>query len=399
MKIRNFRLYFFGQAISVSGTFMQAIAQAWLVLTLTGSGVALGLVLALQSLPVLVLSPWGGVIADRFRKRRLLYLTQTASGLLALILGLLVLTGAAQLWMVYLLALGLGLVNAVDNPTRQAFVSEMVGKEELRNAVTLNSSQVNLARVIGPAIAGVLIATTGLALCFLLNAASYLAVLAGLALMRDDEFHAAPPVPARKGQLREGFRYAWANPVLRNVLIMVAIIGTLTYEFQVSLPLLAEFTFKGSAESYALLTAALGLGSVVGGLLTATSRRRSVRLLAALAVAFGVTVLAAAVAPTLILEVAAIAAVGFVSIIFLSMGNTLLQLESSAEMRGRVMSFWTIAFLGSTAIGGPLIGWISQVAGPRWGLVVGGVAAVVAAGVGYALMRQSQRRESARKSF
>ena len=250
--VRNYRLYYIGQIISTSGTFMQSVAQAWLVLQLTNSGTALGVATALQYVPILFLGPYGGVIADRFPKRKILYLTQSISGVLALILGILVITGLVKVWMVYILAFGLGMVNAFDNPTRQTFYIELVGPDNLRNAVTLYSTLVNLARIIGPALAAVLIAVFGLAPCFILNGVSYLAVVIMLAMMRANELLTTPPVPVSKGQLREGFKYVISTPVLGSMLLVMAIIGTLTYEFQVSLPLIAQFTFKGNASSYAL---------------------------------------------------------------------------------------------------------------------------------------------------
>jgi MFS family permease len=381
--IWNFRLYFIGQAISLSGTWMQTIGQSWLVLQITGSGTALGLVTALQFLPVLVLGPWGGVIADRFSKRTILYCTQSAASVLALVLGVLVATGWVRLWMVGLLAVCLGLVNTVDNPTRQTFVIEMVGKEQIQNAVSLNSVLVNLARVIGPAIAGALIASVGLASCFLVNAASYIAVLISLRMMHAEHLHSGVLVARASGQLREGFRYVRSTPVLRNVLLMMAIIGTLSYEFQVILPLFAQFTLGGGAGTYAALTVSMGVGSVIGGLYTASRGRVVPGMLISAAFLFGLVILAAAIAPNLAFAMAALVLVGVFSINFLSLGNTTLQLESVPEMRGRVMALWTVAFLGSTPIGGPIVGWIGEHAGPRWGLGLGGLAALIAGTLGF----------------
>lgn len=256
--VRNYRLYYIGQIISTSGTFMQTVAQAWLVLKLTNSGTALGITSALQYVPILILGPYGGVIADRISKRKILYFTQSISGILALILGVLVVTGLVTVWMVYILAFSLGMVNVFDNPTRQTFYIELVGPDNLRNAVTLYSTLVNLARIIGPAIAAALIAAFGLAPCFIINGISYAAVVIMLSMMRANELLVTPPVPRAKGQIREGFKYVISTPVLGSTLLVMAIIGTLTYEFQVSLPLIAEFTFHGNASSYALLTASMG---------------------------------------------------------------------------------------------------------------------------------------------
>ena len=266
LTIRNYRLWVVGQGISLSGTWMQTVAQGLLVLQLTGSGTALGLVTALQTIPVLLFGPWGGVVADRFPKRRILYVTQAVSAVLGLLLGTLVATGAVRIEMVYLLALCLGAVSAVDNPTRQAFVLEMVGKEEIVNAISLNSTEINLARVVGPAIAGILIASVGLAACFLINGFSFLAVLAVLMAMRAEELRPTPLASRMPGQLRQGLQYVRASPVIRTILVMMAVIGTFTYEFSVSLPLFAEVTFRQGPATYAAMTAAMGVGAVIGGL-------------------------------------------------------------------------------------------------------------------------------------
>jgi MFS family permease len=388
LTIRNYRLWVVGQGISLSGTWMQTVAQGLLVLQLTGSGTALGLVTALQTIPVLLFGPWGGVVADRFPKRRILYVTQAVSAVLGLLLGTLVATGAVRIEMVYLLALCLGAVSAVDNPTRQAFVLEMVGKEEIVNAISLNSTEINLARVVGPAIAGILIASVGLAACFLINGFSFLAVLAVLMAMRAEELRPTPLASRMPGQLRQGLQYVRASPVIRTILVMMAVIGTFTYEFSVSLPLFAEVTFRQGPATYAAMTAAMGVGAVVGGLYTASRGTGSPQRLISAALLFGGTVLMTAVAPSLPLALLALVAVGFCSIGFTSLGNATLQLATSAEMRGRVMALWTVAFLGSTPIGGPLIGAIGEHVGPRWALALGGVAAMVAAGLGAGVFRR-----------
>jgi MFS family permease len=394
--VRNYRLYYIGQIISTSGTFMQSIAQAWLVLQLTHSGAALGIATALQYLPILFLGPYGGVVADRFSKRKILYLTQSLSGMLALVLGVLVATGLVRLWMVYGLALCLGLVTAFDNPTRQTFIIELVGPDHLRNAVTLYSTLVNLARIIGPAIAAGLIAAFGLAPCFIINGISYGAVVIMLAMMRAGDLLTTPPAPRAGGQMREGFRYVASVPVLGFTLLMMAIIGTLSYEFQVSLPLLAENTFKGDAGSYAFLSASMGVGAALGGILFAGRQGAQPRQLAGAALLFGLAILAAAIMPGLPLAGLAMVAVGMSSINFSSLGNTVLQLESSPQMRGRVMAFWSMAFLGSTTIGGPIVGWFSQAAGARWGLALGGLAALAAAALGAATLRRAPGAEPRR---
>ena len=383
LRIPNYRLYFLGQAVSLSGTWMQSVAQGWLVLELTGSGTAIGLVLSLQFLPVLLFGPLAGVLPDRFDKRHLLFGTQVAAGLLAGTLGLLVLFDLVRLWMVYVLAAGLGFVNLVDNPTRQTFISEMVGRDHLTNAVSLNSVLVNLARVIGPAVAGALILTVGLAPCFLVNAASYLGVIAALAAMRVEHLHRSPRQPRRSGQLREGLRYVRATPGLLIPLLMMAVVGTLTYEFQVILPLLARFTFGGDAATFSAMTACMGAGAVVGGLITAAAARRRPTALASTAAAFGVVQLSVALAPRLWLALALLVLLGAASISFLALGNATLQLASAPEMRGRVMALWGVAFLGSTPVGGPLVGWIGEHLGPRYGLGLGGLAALLSGLLAY----------------
>jgi MFS family permease len=377
LRIRNFRLYFTGQLISVSGTWMQSVAQAWLVLQLTGSGTALGITGALQTLPVLLLAPLGGVVADRYDKRRLLFVTQSTAAVLAVLLGVLVISDVVQLWMVYALAFGFGLVVAVDNPTRQTFTLEMVGPDDLTNAVSLNSVIVNLGRVIGPAVAAILIAVVGLGPCFVLNGASYLAVIIALALMHTRELQRSGDRARGRGKLIEGFRYVRSHPQLWIPLAMMATIGMLTYEFRVTLPLIAKFSFGGDAGTYALMTTSMGLGAVVGGLGVANRGKHGLVPLSFWAMALGVTTLGATVAPSFVLELAALFLVGVASISFIALGNATLQLTASPEMRGRVMGLWTVAFLGSTPIGGPIVGWLGEHIDPRVGLGTGAVAALV----------------------
>jgi MFS family permease len=395
LAIPNFRLYFIGQAISLCGTWMQTIGQAWLVLKLTNSGVALGLVTAVQFLPILFLGAWGGVIADRFPKRTLLYFTQISAGLLALLLGILVATGTVELWMVFVIAAVFGLINVIDNPTRQTFIMEMVGEKNLTNAISLNSTQVNLARVVGPAIGGALIATAGLAPLFFINAVSYVAVLFALFKMSASELHPTVIVSRVKGQVIAGLRYVMSNSILRDTLFMMAIIGTLTYEFTVILPLFAEFTFHSGASGYATLTVAMGFGSMLGGLYSASRKKTTPKMLTIAAFFFGIAMLIAAGAPTFLLATIAMMLVGFCSIIFLSMGNVTLQTESAPQMRGRVMALWAVAFIGSTPIGGPIIGYIGQYASPRWGLATGGVAALVGAAIGAWRLKRSKHSSAA----
>jgi MFS family permease len=393
LSIRNYRLYFIGQGISQCGSWMQSIAQGLLVLDLTGSGTALGLVIALQCLPVLLLGPWGGVIADRYSKRQILYITQAIFGVLGVAMGVLVITDAIRLWMVYALGLALGLVTVFDSPARPGFVREMVGQDKITNAVSLSSTQFNLARVIGPSIAGALAATVGIGACFLVDGLSYIPVLIVLYMIRADEMEPPVRVIAQPGQLRAGLNYVRSTPVLRNTLIMMAIVGMFTYEFSVMLPLFSEFTFDAGAGGYAAMTAAMGAGAVVGGLYTAGRRTSAPRLVIATGALFGLSVVATALAPSLAVAVGLLGIVGFFSIAFTSLANATVQLNSAPEMLGRVMALWSMAFIGTTPIGGPVMGWIGEWAGARWALSIGGLAAVAAAGIGaMALTRQRDRQ-------
>jgi MFS family permease len=381
---RNYRLYFSGQSLSLIGTWMQSVTQSWLVYASTHSGFDVGLVVALQTLPILLLGPIGGTIADRFGKYRILFWTQAFAGTQALVLAGLDLSGHLQIWVLYLMAVFLGLINMVDNPTRQTFIVEMVGREQLANAVTLNSVMVNMARAIGPAVAGVLIAGIGSGWCFLANGLSFIPVLVCLARMDQSQLSPAPRSSRMKGQLRAGFSYVGHTPVVRDALIMMALIGCLTYEFQTTLPLMTGGPFHGDSQTYGFLTACMGAGAVVGGLIAAGRPGRSPRRLVTTAFVFGVSVLAAAAAPSLLTEEIVLLAVGACSVTFLALGNATLQLSAEPEMRGRVMSLWSVAFLGSTPIGGPLVGFIGSSLGARYGLGLGGVAALVAALYGWA---------------
>ncbi len=381
--VRNYRLYFIGQAISMSGTRMQFICQSWLVLLITKSAIALGLTAALQWLPILVFGAWGGVLVDRFPKKKILFFTQLASGILALILGIVVIFGWVKIWMVYVLAIALGLVNVIDGPAGQTFIVEMVNKEKLSNAIALNSIETNIARVLGPALAGFLIVYVGLGFCFLINAFSYVAVAIAISMMRANELYFSPLVRTAKGQLKEGLRYAKSSPLIRNVLLMGAIVGALACEFAVSLPLLAKFTFNGDAGKYAILVSAMGAGSIIGGLVLAGRRKIDIHGFAIITFLFGFFILLTAVAPTLFLTILLLTAVGFFHIYFSSLGNIILQIESNPDLRGRVIALWLVAYSGSVLIGAPIVGWISQYSGPRWGLAFGGFAAIIAAGIGF----------------
>jgi MFS family permease len=387
LSVPNYRLYFFGQATSLAGTWMQMTAQAWLVLTLTHSSTALGVIIGLQTLPVLLLGPYGGVIADRVRKRRLMVMLQSAMGVQALILGVLTVTGEVQYWQIGVLAALLGLNNAFENPARQSFMLEMVGPEHLRNAVSLNSVLANTARVVGPAIAGILIATVGIGICFLLNAASFAAVIGSLLAMDGRALNPTVRTPRARGQLREGLRYVRSTPELAVPLLMMGLAGCLTYEFQVTLPVMASRGLHVGSAGFGFMTAAMGLGAVLGGLVVAARGQIGLRPLVLAAGGFGVALTAATLAPSLPLELAALAFVGWGSISFMSMGNSTLQLTAAPEMRGRVMSLWFVAFQGSTPIGGPLIGWLMAAAGARAGLGLSAVTIFVVALAGLVALR------------
>jgi MFS family permease len=379
ISVRNYRLYFTGQVISVSGTWMQTVAQAYLILfILHGTGLDVALATSLQFLPLLLLGPFGGLIADRLDKRKVLYVTQGTAGALALIFGILVATHSATLTDVYLLAAGLGCVNLFDNPARQTFVSEMVGLDLLPNAVSLNSVVMNSARVIGPAIGGVLILTVGVGASFFLNAASYAAVIVALAMIRAAELHQRPGVQRAKGQVREGLRYAWVTRDLRVPLVSMAIVGVFAFNFTVTLPLLAKFTFHGGAGLYSWFMVAMGAGAVFGGLATAFRSKPSTRLLAIVGVLFGCSILAVALAPSELVALVLLVPMGAASISFVATNNATLQLRADPAMRGRVMALNAIAFLGSTPIGAPLLGYVSDVSSPRVALALGGVATLLA---------------------
>jgi MFS family permease len=396
LSVPNYRRYFTGQAISLIGTWMQTTAQAWLVLTLTNSATDLGLVVALQTLPVLLLGPYGGVIADRVDKRRLMIVLQSLMGVQALVLAVLTLTHTVTFIDVCILAVILGLNNCFENPSRQAFVLEMVGPDDLRNAVSLNSTLVNAARAVGPAVAGLLIATVGTGWCFAINAVSFVAVVTSLVTMDRGQLQPAPPKARGKGQLREGFRYVAHEPQLAIPLLMMGLVGMLAYEFQVTLPVAAKQVFHGGAEVYGVMTAAMGIGAVVGGLMTAARGKTGLRAMVLASFVFGVVILFASLAPLLAIEFVALALVGYASVSFLSMGNSTLQLATDPQMRGRVMALWSVAFLGSTPIGGPAIGWVTEHAGARVGLGVGAVSCFVAAGLGALAIRRLRSRAEAR---
>jgi len=396
LSVPNYRRYFAGQVVSLSGNWMQIVAETWLILRLTDSGVAVGFNTALQFAPMLLFGAFGGLLADRFDKRRLLMLTQCAMVLPALALWALSGAGVIEAWMVFVLVFARGAVLAIDNPARQSFVIEMVGSDRVVNAVGLNSLIVHSARMLGPAVAGVLIATVGVTICFALNAASFAAMLVALASMESRELATPRRVEREAGALRAALRYVARTPALSMPLALMALVGTLGFNFQVLLPLLAKFSFGGGPQTYSLLVCAMGAGSIVGALVAGARASVSPELIAGSSAAFGVATLLAASAPTLSLSAAALVLVGAASVTFASGVNSALQLAVEPQMRGRVMALYSVVFLGSTPIGGPLAGWLAETAGPRAGLVLGGAAALLAAGLAWTSLyrRRSQTRRS-----
>jgi MFS family permease len=378
LSVPNYRRYFVGQVVSVSGNWMQIVAEVWLILKLTGSGTAVGLVAALQFAPILLFGAFGGMLADRVPKRRLLQLTQTAMAVPALSLFALYVTGAVEPWMVFALVFLRGTINSIDNPTRQSFVIEMVGADRVVNAVSLNSVIVHASRIAGPAVAGAVISVWGVGPCFILNVATFAAMIVALRAMDPSELESAPIVPRQKGALRAALRYVRATPALRVPLLMMALVGTLSFNFLVILPLLARFSFDKPASGYASLMIAMGIGSVLGALVAGARGRVSNRLLVGSSALFGALILAVAVAPTIELAALALVPLGAASVTFAAGVNSALQLAVDPEMRGRVMALYSMVFLGSTPIGGPLVGWLAQAAGPRASLALGGGAALLA---------------------
>jgi MFS family permease len=391
---RNFRLFFIGQAVSVTGTWMQSVAAAWLVVQLspTHTGLALGVQAALNFGPMLFLGAYGGLLADRRDKRSILVGTQTAFAILAIALWALVATDVVHLWMVYALTLLQGIVTSIDMPARQSFYVEMVGEAELTNAISLNSAVMTGTRIVGPALAGVLIATVGLASCFMVNAVSYVGVIGGLLLMRPDELERSF-AKRGKGQLREGLAYVWRTPQLRDPLVWMAFVFAFSFNFSILFPLMARSVFGGDAGTFGSLLSVLGVGSLIGALVMAREKNPNPRRLALAAVGFGVSTILVAYAPSLDAALALLVPMGFISMIFMITGNSTLQLTSRQDMRGRVMALYGIVFLGSTPIGGPIAGWTAEAIGPRAALAVGGAVAVVVGLAGLWVVSVRRRRD------
>jgi MFS family permease len=400
LRVRNYRLYASGQVVSNTGAWMQRVAQDWLVLNLThDSGTALGMVTALQFSPTLLFGLWGGVLADRCDKRKVLLITQVLSSLCALILGALILGGAVQIWHVFVLAFALGMITVVDNPTRQAFVVEMVGHDDVANAVSLNSATFNGARILGPAVAGVLISAVGTGMVFVINSASYLAVIAGLLMMRTSELHRSTPIPRQKGQLREGLSYVWERADLKLPMMLVFVVATLGLNFQVTIALMAKGVFHTGAESYGLLSTMVAVGSLGGALLSSrrTGRPR-IRLLLGSAFAFGILETTAGFMPSYLLFAVLLVPTGLATLVFTTAANATVQMGSSPAMRGRVMGLYLLMFMGGAPFGSMLIGWLAEVYTPRISLVAGGVASFLAAVIlGLAFARKAGLTVEARR--
>lgn len=387
--VPNFRRFVIGQTVSLVGSWTETVAQALLVLSLTGSGVWLGLATAARYLPVLLLTPYAGLVVDRADKRTVLLFTQASLAALSLTLGTVVLLGAVQLWMVFAVALGFGVLTAFDNPARMAFIPEMVGPGLIRNAVTLNSTMVNVGRALGPVVAASLVAGVGVGWCFIANALSFTAVLASLLTLNRAQLTVGDRVGHHARQLREGLAYARRYPEILAPLCMMALIGTFTYEFEVSLPLFGRGPLAGGAATYSWLMGAFGFGSVLGGIYTTRHAQTGVPRMIRAAIVYMIAVLATAFANSLAAAVILLVVVGFASIIFLTTGNSTIQIAAAPPYRGRVTALWSTAFVGTTPIGATIIGAIGD-ASPRLALAVGGAACGAAAITGIAVLARSR---------
>lgn len=390
LRIRNFRLFFAGQLVSQTGTWLGMVAQTLLVLHLTDSGVALGLLAAAQFGPVLLLGAWAGVVADRSDKRRLLLIVQSLAMVQSFVLAALAFTGSPPLAAIYAVAAAGGVLTAFDNPTRRSFVAEMVARDEINNAVSLNSALMTGSRVLGPALAGLLVSTVGFGWTFVVDGASYVAVLAGLVMMRTTELHPSPALERARGQVREGLRYARSVPRLWMPLVMMAVIGTLAFNFQVVVPLFVIKDLGGTDRTFTLLFSVLSLGSFAGALLVARRTGSSVRRVGMTALAFGVSMAMLAVAPSQPVAFLVGPLIGVASIAFMTSSTSLVQTESAPEMRGRVLALQAMVFLGSTPIGGPIVGWIAQHLGARYALGVGAAACLLAGAWGVLVARRDE---------
>ncbi|WP_298209596.1 MFS transporter [Ferrimicrobium sp.] len=378
--VRNFRLFTIGQFISNTGSWMQSISLAYLVLTLSKSGSLLGLVTAVQFLPILLFGAQAGIIVDRRNRRHLIMLTQTLFMIVAFILFYLVAQHEINIPLIFLFSVILGLINAVDTPARQSFVQELVGHDNLQNAVTLNATSFNLARAIGPAVVGVAIASLGLSWGFLLNAISFLAILLALVMMKPETLFLQGTVLREPGQIRAGLRYVRNRPILLSTLLAIMIAGIFAYNFPVTIPLLAETTFHGHAQLLGDFMSLFGVGAIFGSIVAASLRRPAgPRLMTIISMGFAMLMVLVAAAPSIWLAGLALMGLGALSISFNALTNATLQMNSRFEMRGRVMALYTLGFLGSTPIGAPTVGFLSQDFSPRWAFVAGAASLLIAA--------------------
>ncbi|CAL9306935.1 MFS transporter [Streptomyces sp. SudanB182_2057] len=388
LRIRNYRLFFAGQVVSNTGTWMQRIAQDWLVLSLTGSSAAVGVTTALQFLPMLLFGLYGGVLVDRLPKRPTLLVTQSAMGATGLALAALTLSGQVQVWHVYVAAFAVGLATVVDNPARQSFVSEMVGPDQLQNAVSLNSANFQSARLVGPAVAGLMITGVGTGWAFLVNGLSFAAPITGLLLMRARELHVVERAPRGKGQLREGLSYVAKRPELIWPIVLVGFIGTFGFNFPVWLTAYADDVFHAGAGAYSLFNTLMAVGSLIGALLAARRGTARLRVLIAAALAFGTLEIVAAAAPSYWLFALLMVPIGVFGLTVNVTANTAVQMGTDPAMRGRVMALFMMVFMGGTPLGAPVVGWITDTYGARAGFAAGGVVSALAAGaVGLVLAR------------
>jgi MFS family permease len=397
MKVRNFRLFFVGQLISQVGNWLTLVAQSLLVLKITNSGVAVGVLAACQFLPVLLFGVWTGLVADRSDKRKLLIIVQTFAMVQSFALASLAFMSHPPLAALYLVALAGGLATAFDNPARRAFVVEMVPNDHVQNAVSLNSALMTGARIVGPALAGLLISTVGFGWCFLVDGISYVAVLVGLLMMRTSELNPATPTPRGKGQIRAGLRYAKSIPELWVPLMMMAIVGTLAFNFTVVMPLFVKRTLHGTDITFTLVYSVVSVGALAGALYTARRSRATTRHVIVSSAAFGVALLAFAASPALAAAFPLAIAVGFTSILFMTASTAIVQTRADPAMRGRVLALQAIVFLGSTPIGGPLLGWVCERFGARAGFVVGGLAGLGAAAWGHVVNKRVVNRRAVAK--
>jgi MFS family permease len=379
LRVPNFRIYLSAHAVASTGTWMQNIALEWLVLELSGSPAAVGIAMACQFLPMLLIGMYGGVIADRYPKRAVLMVTQTLNGLLSGALAVLTITGHVRVEHVYLFALAAGLVFVVDNPTRQVFVNEVVPGQYVRNAIALNAAVFQTSRLIGPAVAAVMIATVGSGWAFAANAASYLAPLAGLLLIRSADLLPTPAVERAPGQLRSALRYVAARPHVAWTIVLVGVVGTFGLKFPVVLTAMADETFAGGPELYGLFNVVLAVGSVAGALVAGGRTHTRLRTIVLAGAAFGAAQFAAAMAPGLGVFLAALVAMGVVNLAFQAMANSSVQSWVDPEVRGRVMGLYMLAFVGGTPLGGPVIGWVTDAFGARVGMAVCGLVPLLAA--------------------